>query len=158
MFLPMLVEMRQRYPLDVPLELEAELALKLYSQRIQTIYRSNRIFTQAGSPITAFEDSELETSIMFGNCWAKRLPSSRLVAELKKHKNHLQTACLLCSDDERRRLMLLLYKSGIVRITDPESMSGTYVGAPHDGEFALRRYMRIASYERRYQPETRTTR
>jgi len=54
---------------------------------------------------------------------------------------------LICEKNERYNLETILVKTGIVRITDGKNMSAGYCGMPHDGEFPLRRYMKLVSYE-----------
>ena len=84
---------------------------------------------------------------MFRHCWVKPLPRHRLLSELSSYKNHLQTVALICDKKDRPTLETVLLRTGIVRITNGENMSQVYCGMPHDGEFALRRYVKIASYE-----------
>ncbi|MCL2343351.1 MAG: hypothetical protein FWC62_05595 [Firmicutes bacterium] len=49
----------------------------------------------------------------------------------------------LTAPDEREGLINLLFKTGVVRVTDGAGMSKTPPGAPHDGEYPLRRYVKI---------------
>ncbi len=84
---------------------------------------------------------------MFRNCWVKPLLRKDLLAELLKYKNHLQTVALVCVPERKEELEALLTKTGIVRITTGERMSTAYCGMPHDGEYPLRRYMKIVSVE-----------
>jgi hypothetical protein len=83
----------------------------------------------------------------YRNCWVKLLPQRRLLSELVKYKNHLQTVALICEENKRGRLESLFLRTGIVRITDGRNMSQSYCGMLHDGEFSLRRYMKIVSFE-----------
>jgi hypothetical protein len=63
------------------------------------------------------------------------------------YKNHLQTVALICDEHQRAELESLLLKTGVVRLTDGWNMSQNYCEMPHDGEFALRRYMKRVSIE-----------
>ncbi len=85
--------------------------------------------------------------MQFRNCWVKPLPREQLLAALRPHKNHLQTAALLCGKEEFAPLAETLGRTGIVRITDPANMSTSYCGAAHDGEYALQRYTKVLSHE-----------
>ena len=67
--------------------------------------------------------------------------------ELTAYKNHLQTTALVCEERDKNALQTILAKTGVVRITSGARMSEGYCGMPHDGEFALRKYMKIMSYE-----------
>ena len=87
----------------------------------------------------AYADSTPTPSYQFRNCWVRPLPRTQRVAQLRPHKNYLQTAGLLCDANERTALEALLLKAGVVRIASGEHMSHSYCGMPHDGEFLLRR-------------------
>ncbi|WP_429146430.1 acyl-CoA reductase [Anaerotaenia torta] len=75
------------------------------------------------------------------------LPRKKLLSELSKYKNHLQTVALACEEHDKKELETVLAKTGVVRITSGARMSEGYCGTPHDGEFSLRRYRKVMSYE-----------
>jgi len=54
---------------------------------------------------------------------------------------------LLCSQSELGALSDMLFKTGIVRVCSGENMSSSYCGAPHDGEYPLRRYTKIVNID-----------
>jgi hypothetical protein len=127
--------------------LDAQKTLELYTEELESCETDKRVFRTENCGVIAYGDCMLTTSYMFQHCWVKPLPRRRLLAELSKYKNHLQTVALLCEESERSALEALLLKTGIVRITNGDNMSQVYCGMPHDGEFALQRYVKIVSYE-----------
>ncbi len=90
----------------------------------------------------------LEPAIGVGNAWVRTLPRGDLLSVLRPYKSYLQTAALLCGEEEVDTLSETLFKSGAVRICPGERMSARWPGAPHDGEDPLRRYTKTAVWER----------
>lgn len=100
-----------------------------------------------GCSLILKEDSTLELSPMMCNVLLKKLPKDRIVETLYEEKNHLQTAGLICPDEEREALQDLLLCSGLTRVTRPSDMSAYFPGESHDGDYALRRYMKVVNVE-----------
>jgi len=125
--------------------LSAQLGLKLHSQLLESIYQSQTVYRGEKSSVIASEDKRLETSLQFGNCWVKPLPRQGIIPVIRPHKNHLQTCALICPDSDYELLKQLLQRAGIVRVCGADAMEKTYLGMPHDGEYALRRYTRVVS-------------
>jgi hypothetical protein len=125
----------------------SQVTLELYNEDLESLYNGSRIYRGKNCGIIAYQDSGLNVSIQFRNPWVKRLPREKLLGNLRPHKNHLQTAALLCGEDERPALVDLLSQTGLTRITGGGNMSDAYCGAAHDGEYPLRRYTKIFSVE-----------
>ncbi len=70
-----------------------------------------------------------------------------IAAVLRRKKNYLQTAGLICFDTDRAELSDILARSGVTRITTAGAMSEYFAGEAHDGEYPLRRYTRIVNNE-----------
>lgn len=98
--------------------------------------------------MTLCRDGELELSPLNGNVLVKCLPRKDLLAALRREKGHLQTAGLLCAPADRPELTDLLCRAGATRITRAGDMSRTFRGENHDGEYSLRRYIRIADVQK----------
>ena len=64
-------------------------------------------------------------------------------ADIPKPRNLIGMA----KDIPPAEMETLLLATGVVRLTDGRNMSQTYCEMPHDGEFALRRYMKRVSIE-----------
>ena len=146
-FLKVLNEVSKQIPVTVDIGLQAQITLQLYSESLDSITNDKRIFRQGDCSIIASPNQVLEPGMTFRNCWAKPLPRRELLNALRPYKNHLQTVGLLCAESERAELSNLFCKTGIVRVTQGKNMSSVYCGSPHDGEYSLRRYTKIVSYE-----------
>ncbi len=129
----------------------AEMSLRRYTEQLEKYIGKKsygkEIFQDKKCSLTACEDSELELSYMYGNCLVKRLPRSEIMSVLRKSKGYLQTAGLICTPDKREKLTDILAKAGVNRIMRAGNMSVTFCGEAHDGEYPLRRYMRIVNIE-----------
>lgn len=91
---------------------------------------------------------ELELSPMEGNVLVKLLPQRELLPALRRQKGRLQTAGLICSPQRREELTALLARAGVTRVTRAGSLSAAFPGEAHDGEYPLRRYLRVVDVER----------
>ena len=85
---------------------------------------------------------------MEGNVLVKLLPRKDLLPTLRRQKGRLQTAGLICSPEKREALTELLLRAGATRVTRAGSLSRSFPGEAHDGEYPLRRYTRIVDVER----------
>ena len=84
---------------------------------------------------------------MEGNVLVKLLPQVELLPALRRQKGRLQTAGLLCEPGKREELAQLLARAGVTRVTRAGSMSAAFPGEAHDGEYPLRRYVRVVDVE-----------
>ena len=126
----------------------AETTLQRHTDRLERILEGGLapgVFRTALCELTPCEDSDLELSAFSGQVPVKRLPRQDLLGVLRKKKQYLQTAGLLCPPADREALGGLLLRSGVVRITDPGDMSKSFPGESHDGEYPLRRYLRACT-------------
>ena len=163
-FLPLLEEAVKKHP---PAEIGV-LAARSIRQRMIRMERAlekNGIDTPAedrGSPekdraileglecsLILCRDSLLELSPLCMSIPVKRLPEKNLLPTLRRgeSKGRLQTAGLICPDEDRGRLTDLLLRAGLTRVTAPARMSAPFPGESHDGEYPLRRYVRAADVE-----------
>lgn len=150
-FLPFLEKAAVKYPFD-SIGAVAERTLKNYNKRIEDILAgeaicSKMLYQGEHCSITVCDDKSLELSDMFGNCLVKRLPQHELLFSLRAKKGCLQTAGLICQPEKRDDLIDLLARSGIARIMRAGDMSSFFCGEAHDGEYALRRYVRIVNIQ-----------
>ncbi len=102
-----------------------------------------------GCSVTVCRDSALELSPLWANVLVKRLPRKHLLPVLREGaaKGRLQTAGLICPPEDRAELTELLIRSGVNRVTRAGTMSETFPGEAHDGEYPLRRYTRAVDVE-----------
>ena len=147
LFLPILERCAAKYGAGIPLEIQAQTGLRVYTKNLLGAERPCRVFQGKQASLLAYEDALLEPAIPYQNPWVKRLPRKELLSTLRPYKGHLQTAALLCAEADREGLTQLLWRAGAIRVTGGENMSRTYGGAAHDGEYTLRRYTRLATQE-----------
>lgn len=100
--------------------------------------------------LTLRRDCELELSHLHGNVLVKRLPRGEIIPTLRRQKGRLQTAGLVCPEGSREELTALLARAGVNRITAPGHMSHTFPLEAHDGEYPLRRYVRVVDVENNF--------
>lgn len=129
----------------------AEAALYAYETVLeQVVDRKNsgdQVFRGTGCTLTLRRDPTLELSHLHGNVLVKCLPRKNLAATLYPQRGRLQTAGLICPEEERTALTALLAQAGANRVTRAGHMSHTFPGEGHDGEYPLRRYQRMVDVE-----------
>ena len=146
-FLEVLERVSSLYPRRQDPFLEAQKTLELYTEELESVQAKKHVFRSKTCSVLAMEENKLEPSLQFRNCWVKPLNRKNLLVQLRKYKNHLQTVALVCDEEDRPSLETLFFRTGVVRITSGENMSRSYCGIPHDGEYPLRRYMKVTSCE-----------
>ncbi|MBQ3815961.1 MAG: acyl-CoA reductase [Clostridia bacterium] len=100
------------------------------------------------SSLILCRDSALALSPLWGNVLVKRLPRENLLPVLRTAKGQLQTAALLCPEEDRAALTEILIRAGVNRVTRAGDLSTPFPGESHDGEYPLRRYTRIITVQR----------
>lgn len=150
-FLPLLQTARDSRPMT-DLGAIAEITLKKYTSEMEAAIAGNGTDTKKQYSgrmccLTVCEDSELELSDLFGRVLVKRLPRNQMMNVLRRKKGYLQTAGLLCDESDRASLTEMLIRCGVNRVTSAGNMSAGFAGESHDGEYSLRRYVRIANVE-----------
>jgi len=108
----------------------------------ETVYYGNNV------SVTAMPDNGLELSYMFGNVYVKPLPQKEIMSVLRKKKEYLQTAGLICTPSLRNNLTTQILRTGVERVTRAGNMSFYFDGEAHDGEYPLLRYTRIVNVEK----------
>ena len=127
----------------------AQAALHGYEQLLELAVRGSaaRVFRGKGCSVTLCPDRALELSPLHGNVLVKCLPREELAGALYPQRGRLQTAGLLCPPEEREALCALLCRAGVSRITGAGHMSDPFLGECHDGEYPLRRYLRVVDLQ-----------
>ena len=149
-FLPLLQTSRDSHPLT-DIGAVAEITLKKYTAELESAIsgnaENNNLYSGRMCCLNACADSELALSELFGRVLVKRLPREKMMGVLRGKKGYLQTAGLLCDDKDRNALTGLLIRCGVNRVTRGGNMSAEFAGEARDGEYSLRRYVRIANAE-----------
>jgi len=145
-FLVLLEEEGKNYP-SPGLGIRGKISLSLYNEELEALNSHRKVLRGKGASVIVSGDRKLELSYMFRNCWVRPLTRKELVKVLRPYRGYLQTAGLICPDEDRRALEELLVKAGLVRITHGGNMSRTVPGEAHDGEYALQRYSKIVEID-----------
>lgn len=150
-FLPYLEKAAANDPVS-EIGVSAEITLQKYNDALENAIGAgaakSKIFQGKGCSLTMLPDNGLELSYMYGNCLVKPLPEREILSSLRNSKGYLQTAGLICEREKRGRLTELLVRSGVNRVMRAGNMSVSFCGEAHDGEYPLRRYMRVVNIEK----------
>lgn len=149
-FFPYLQAAASRQSSPISIGDRAEKSLFRYTKKLEMMIGAEEKperFSGDDCVISVSTNKEPELSPMFGHVIVKMVPRNELLSVLRKTKGVLQTAGLICPASERKALTDLLFRSGVTKITRSGTMSDAFIGESHDGEFPLRRYIRIASEE-----------
>lgn len=150
-FLPYLEKAAEEYHIS-EIGVTAEITLREYNSLLEAAVGAGKsgkkIFRGKGCSLTVLPDSSLELSYMYGNCLVKSLPERKIMPVLRDSKGYLQTAGLICERESRSRLTEALVRSGVNRVMRAGNMSVSFCGEAHDGEYPLRRYMRVVNIEK----------
>lgn len=129
---------------DLPQHIIAENSLKKYSDQMDGILgdENNAVIYGKRCALEIKKDSSLELSPMYARCLVKRLPKNRIFSEIRKSRRYLQTAGLICREEEKEYFIDILASCGVTRVMEASDMSSSFAGESHDGEYALSRYVR----------------
>ncbi|MDR1003314.1 MAG: acyl-CoA reductase [Oscillospiraceae bacterium] len=116
----------------------AHRTLYLENERLE----GNRIWRGENCGITLRPDTALDSGAGFCCIWVKALPKEQILPVLKPYRNRLQTVGLLCPPERREELAELLFTAGATSVTHGDMSQSTLA---HDGEYSLRRYVRICT-------------
>jgi hypothetical protein len=127
-----------------PIDVQAQVTWTQELVKMEELLGEKRLITDSNKQYSILVDykAELKPSPLFRNIWVMPIKREKLLSLLRVHSGHLQTVGLSCNDLELKELSKLLYAAGINRITNCGAMSINYDGEPHDGVYALGRYVR----------------
>ncbi|CAN2044127.1 phenylacetate-CoA ligase [Candidatus Magnetomoraceae bacterium gMMP-13] len=89
----------------------------------------------------------LRTSPLFRSVWLMPLKRKEIISTLTPLKSYLQTVGVACEIPELAELSSLFVKAGALRINQVGQMLENYIGAPHDGVYALPCYAKRISIQ-----------
>ena len=138
--LPLFAETSKRMG-TLPLTMKAKNSLLIYNEKLEG--NADKVFMKDGVSIIVKEDNKLELSFLFQNIWIKPLKKEDIIKVLKPNKNLLQTVSINKLIEGKKEISSLLAKAGATRITALGDNSRMLAGESHDGEYALRRYIRV---------------
>ena len=89
----------------------------------------------------------LRPSPLYRTIWVKGLARADVAATLRPMRAWLQSCGLACGTSSLAPLSRALFGAGVTRISRPGHMVDSYVGAPHDGVYALQQLSRRISLD-----------
>ena len=135
------------YPLHPMTQPErAELTAQTKMCYLEEIMGDAKLIDGNGCRVFVKFDNELCASPLYRTVIVKGIKRSELVSVLRPFRSYLQSVGLACSTVEIVPLTNLLLAGGVNRITEPGLMMGGYTGEPHDGVFAMTRYLKRVSF------------
>jgi len=131
------------YPPRRPdLHTQAEITeLSLLSSR-EELLENKKVLSGQSFHIIADDNPALTASPGFRTVWLKPMREGSFDAALRNRHGYLQTAGLACAPDELASWSERLFRCGICRVMPCGSMTSNTAGEPHDGQYALRRYVK----------------
>ncbi len=89
----------------------------------------------------------LRPSPLFRTIWVKGLARADIAAVLRPMRVWLQSCGLACGASSVAEISRSLFGAGVTRVSRPGHMVDSYVGAPHDGVYALQQLARRISLD-----------
>lgn len=135
------------YPLHPMTQPEtAEITAQTKMCYLEEIMGDAKLIKGRGCRVFVKFDSELCASPLYRTVIVKAIKRSELVSALRPFRSYLQSVGLACAPEEIAPLTSLLIAGGVNRITEPGLMMGGYTGEPHDGVYAMTRYLKRVSF------------
>ena len=125
----------------LPLTMKAKNSVLLYNDKLEG--KGNNIYQDSGVSIIVKEYQDLELSYLYQNIWIKALKKEDIIKVLKPNKNLLQTVSINKNIADKEEMCNNLANAGLTRIVSLGDNSRMISGESHDGEYPLRRYIRI---------------
>lgn len=144
-FLPVLEEACAARPRALPLAVQGGIGLRLQDAALFSALGTGGVYRGAGCALLTDLDRALSAAIPFRHPWVRLLPREEILSALLPYRGYLQTAGLLCGEDEREGIANLLLRAGVNRVTKPGEMSREAPEEARDGEAPLRRYIRVVT-------------
>ena len=132
---------------ELSIQEQAEITNTVEVVRLESVNQEKHVI-QAGDKswrLLIENTPGLGVSPLYRTVWIKPFVRENLVQELLPIRGYLQTCGLLAKREEVGELALKLTKAGILRITPAGEMLSSYKGEPHDGVYALSRFMNRVS-------------
>jgi hypothetical protein len=133
-FLPCLTEYASKKRYSVGITARRTLFLQ------NEIFNGKKVLKGENCGIVIDNDNALDSGSGYAAIWVKALPSKDILSVLKPYRGRLQTIGLICPPKRRNELSNLFIKSGATAVTHSDMTPITTI---HDGEYALRRYVKV---------------
>lgn len=141
-----LQEASDAYPLHPISQAEqAELTTQTRLCELDEAMGEAKLLEGNGCRVFVQYDHALCASPLYRTLIVKAIERDDLIRELRPYRSYLQSVGLGCGADEINPLTKLMAAGGVNRITEPGLMMAGYTGEPHDGGYALTRYLKRVS-------------
>lgn len=131
------------YPLPViPSDSRAELTSMTLMEKMRELMNDGQVLEGEHFRIFVRYNETFEASPLYRTVFIKPLPRQRLIGVLRPFRANLQTCALVCALDETVELAGKLYAAGVNRVVSAGQMADGYPGEPHDGVYAMARYVK----------------
>jgi len=133
----------------IDIQTQAEITNTSEMLRLDSIMGSSQILEDEAKYFRLMVelDSGLKPSPLFRSLWIKPISINNLTKTLFPLRQYLQTAGLSADQDNLVGIAKSLLNAGVTRVTPVGKMLESYSGEPHDGEYALLRYMKRVRVE-----------
>ncbi|ERJ12174.1 acyl-CoA reductase [Haloplasma contractile] len=141
-------ELTEQYPSsDRTMDVQSQITWTHELIKMEELLNEKKLISNNISQYSVMVDYEpkLIPSPLFRNIWVMPIERDQLFNLLRRNKGHLQTVGLSCECADLDELSTIFYAAGVNRIMPCGEMSLNYSGEPHDGIYALRRYVRIVN-------------
>jgi len=134
--------------LDLDIQQRAELTNYNELLRLESLFLEKNLITSKKGEWRIYieKNSDFKASPLNRTIWIKSITSNNIVETFQKHRGYLQTVGLSISDDNFDVINYIL-KAGVTRVRELGRMQESYGGEPHDGEYALRRFVKRVSLD-----------
>ena len=141
-----LAEVSSEYPLHYISDSEmAELTTQTNLCKLKEVMGDGACLDGGDFRIYIENNNELTSSPLFRTVILKAITRDEIITALRPFRSYLQTVGLACETSEITSLSNLLLKAGVKRITQTGKMLEGYTGEPHDGVYALSKYVKRVS-------------
>lgn len=141
-----LQEVSDTYPLHPMSQAEqAELTTQTQMCYLDEMMGEGKLLEGKGCRIFVQYDHELCASPLYRTLIVKAIKREDLIQALRPFRSYLQSVGLGCGREEIVSVGKLMMAGGVNRITEPGLMMAGYTGEPHDGGYALPRYLKRVS-------------
>ncbi len=129
---------------DLGIQEQAEITNQVELARLETPMGLSKVFEAEDKSfrIIVEKNPGLRPSPLYRTILLKPLPSQKIISTLYPLRTYLQTVGLASSRENGAILAKKFVAAGLNRITKVGEMLSSYEGEPHDGVYALSRFMR----------------
>jgi phenylacetate-coenzyme A ligase PaaK-like adenylate-forming protein len=112
--------------------------------RLETVLGKGKLLQSGKLNCRVFIDytEGLSLSPLYRSIWVRPITKEKLIEKLYPLRQYLQTCGLACSTSDIFGWTQRLIQAGVLRITNPGEMLSSYDGEPHDGVYAVNRFMK----------------